>query len=117
MRTSPENTVSINGTKLYEQFKERGLFPTRVSTAIGVSAGYFSRAKRRGRMATMMTVLLESRYGIPKSTYVIEEKKEPEKAVVEVVSQEDFFSEENTKKLYKLMYSAMYAAMKQALNE
>jgi len=116
MRTSPENTVSIDGTKLYEQFKERGLFPTRVSTAIGVSVGYFSRAKRRGSMATMMTVLLESRYGIPKSTYVIEDEK-PETTVVEVVPKEDFFSEENMKKLYKLMYSAMYNAMKQALSE
>lgn len=112
-----QKSVKIDGEKLYAQFKERGLFPTRVCTAIGVNTGYFSNAKHRGSMATMMTVLLESRYGIPKSTYVIEEKKEPEKAVAEVVSQEDFFSEENMKKLYKLMYSAMYAAMKQALNE
>ena len=116
MKTISENVVKIDGEKLYVQFKERGLMPTKLCSDIGVNRGYFSNAKRRGNMPMMMVILLESRCGIPKTTYVIEDEK-PETAVVEVVPKEDFFSEENMKKLYKLMYSAMYAAIKQALNE
>lgn len=115
-RTAPDNMVKIDGEKLYAQFKERGLSASKLCTDIGVNSGYFSNAKHRSSMANMMIVLLESRYGIPRNTYV-EEKKEPETTVVEVVSHDDFFSEDNMKKLYQLMYSAMYNAVKQALNE
>ena len=116
-RTASENMVKIDGEKLYEQFKERGLQTTKLCADIGVNSGYFSNAKYRSSMANMMIVLLESRYGIPRNTYVVEEKKEPETTVVEVVSHDNFFSEDNMKKLYQLMYSAMYNAVKQALNE
>ena len=116
-KTSSENMVKIDGEKLYEQFKERGFYITKLCKDIGVNSGYFSNAKYRGSMANMMIVLLESRYGIPRNTYVIEEKQESENAIVEVVSYDDFFSEDNMKKLYQIMYSAMYNAVKQALNE
>lgn len=114
-RTASENMVKIDGEKLYAQFKERGLTPSKLCVDIGVNGSYFSNAKVRGSLANMMIVLLESRYGIPRDAYVV---KEPvETAVVEVVQHNDFFSEENMRKLYQIMYSAMYKAVKQALNE
>lgn len=113
-----QRSIKIDGEKLYVQFKERGLMSTKLCSDIGVNKGYFANAKHRGNMPMMMVILLESRYGIPRTTYVVEDEKEKsETTVVEVVPKEDFFSEENMKKLYKLMYSAMYSAMKQALNE
>lgn len=115
-RTSPVNMIKIDGDKLYEQFKERGITPAKICKDIGVNGGYFSNAKHRGSLANMMIVLLESRYGIPRECYVIKEEVEP--TVVEVVTaNNDFFSEENQQKLYKLVYSAMYSAMKRALSE
>ena len=114
-KTAHENMVKIDGNKLYGQFKERGLTPARLCRELGINSGYFSNAKYRGSIANMMIVLLESRYGIPKDTYIVKEKVED--AVVEVVSSDNFFTEDNMKKLYHIMYSAMYNAMKQALNE
>ena len=116
-RTSPVNMIKIDGDKLYAQLKERGLFPSKIAAEVGVNSGYFSNAKYRGSMANMMIVLLESRYGIPRDTYVIKEEVESEQPVVEVISREDFFTEENQKTLYKIIYSAVYNAMKLALSE
>ena len=115
VRTSPVNMTKIDGEKLYEQFKERGITPTKICKDIGVNSGYFANAKHRGSIANMMIVLLESRYGIPRERYVL--KSEPETAVVEVVTDKDFFAEENQRKLYKIVYSAVYNAMRRALNE
>ena len=107
--------IKIDGNKLYQAMKERGLTPTKICREIGVNGGYFANAKSRGSIANMMIVLLESRYGIPRDTYVV--KEEEEVSIVEVVQHDDFFSEENQQKLYKLVYSAVYNAMKRALSE
>ena len=114
-RTTPDNMIKIDGNKLYEQFKERGLVTAKICNDVGVNSGYFSNAKHRGRMANMMIVVLESRYGIPRDTYVITEKSE--QSVVEVIPKEDFFTDENRRILYKIVYSAVYNAVKLALNE
>lgn len=108
--------VTIDAEKLFSQMKERGLTRSKICKDVGVNSGYFANAKTRGTMSNMMAVLLESRYGILRDTYVIKEKPTVVD-VVEVVSNNDFFSEENQQKLYKLMYSAMYNAMKRALEE
>lgn len=115
-RTASENMIKIDGNKLYQAMKERGFTPTKICREIGVNGGYFANAKSRGSIANMMIVLLESRYGIPRDTYVVKEEEE-EVSVVEVVQHDDFFSEENQQKLYKLVYSAVYNAMKRALSE
>ncbi len=114
-RTAAENMIKIDSDKLYQQIKERGLTPVKICRDVGVNTGYFSNAKSRGTIANMMIVLLESRYGIPRDTYVVTEEEEVN--VVEVVQHDDFFSEENQQKLYKLVYSAVYNAMKRALSE
>ena len=114
-RTASENMIKIDGDKLYQQIKERGLTPAKICRDVGVNSGYFSNAKFRSSMANMMIVLLESRYGIPRDTYVVTEEEEVN--VVEVVQHDDFFSDENQQKLYKLVYSAVYNAMKRALSE
>ena len=107
--------IKIDGKKLYNQFKKHGITQLRVCKEVGVNSGYFSNARNRGSLASMMVMLLESQYGIPRDTYVIPEVTETQ--VVEVVPKDDFFSEENQQKLYKLMYSAMYNAVKRALEE
>lgn len=111
--------IDIDGNKLYEVFKERDLRPTKIAQEIGVNQGYFSNAKYSKRMSLLVVSLLESKYNIPRELYLpVEEKEESVTAqVVEVVQQTDFFSEENQKKLYKIVYSAVHNAMKQALNE
>lgn len=112
-RTKSENMIKIDGEKLYGALKERGLTASQLCKELRINNGYFANAKHRGTMPNMMVVLLESRYGIPRDNYII--KEEP--AVVEIVTDNDFFSEENQTKLYKLVYAAMYNAMKRALNE
>ena len=122
-RTGHGNMVKIDGEALREQFRKRGLAASRLCKDIGVYASYFANAMRRGVMPNMMIMILESCYDIPRDSYVLpeetEEKNETETTAVEVISRsaDDFFSEENMKKLYQLMYSAVYAAMKCALNE
>ena len=116
MNSISSNVVKIDGEKLYTQIRERGITPTKICTDIGVNSGYLSNAKHRGVLSNVMVVLLESRYGIPRDSYVI--KDEVESSVVEVVTADnDFFSEENQQKLYKLVYSAVYSAMSRALSE
>lgn len=113
-RTSPANMTKIDGEKLYAQFKERGITPAKLCRDLGLNTGYFSNAKYRGNIANMMIVLLESRYGISRDTYIV---KDNEVTVVEATKSDNFFTEDNMKKLYQIMYSAMYNAVRQALNE
>ena len=112
--------IDIDGNRMYEVFKERDLHPTQIAKEIGVNQGYFSNAKYTNRMSLLVVSLLESKYDIPRELYLpVEEEKVEETTaqIIEVVQQPDIFSEENQKKLYKLMYSAVYNAMKCALSE
>ena len=112
--------VKINGEKLYEQISQRGLAKDKMCAELGVNSSYFSVARSRGQLAALMTVTLESRFGIPKDTYVIEEKEEVKKEPVTVESPKEInmnISSEVEKQLYKIIYSAVYEAVKKAWAE
>lgn len=116
MATKNNSLVRIDVEKLYKEVKERGFTMSKLCKDLGVNSGYFSNAKSRGTISNLAVVALESRFGIPRDSYVIKEESSNE--VVEVVkTSDDFFSEENQRKLYKLVYTAMYNAMKRALSE
>lgn len=119
VRTEPANMVKIDGEKLYKEIKERGLTTARICRDLGVNSGYFSNAKYRGSIANLAVVVLESRYGIPRETYIIKEEQENPVQVVEVVKEKDtdFFSDENMHKFYQVIYSAVYEAVKKAWSE
>ncbi len=112
-----KNMVKIDAKKLYDAIEERGLTFSHVCKEIGVNNSYFANAKVRGTLANLAVVILESRFGIPKDSYVISDEETAVTVVEKVSTVDDFFSEENQRKLYRLMYSAMYAAVKQALSE
>lgn len=112
--------VKIDGEKLCEQITQRGLTQHKMCAELGVNSSYFSNARSRGQLAALMTVTLESRFGIPKDTYVIEEKEEVKKEPVTVESPKEInmtISSEVEKQLYKIIYSAVYEAVKKAWAE
>lgn len=114
-------TVEIDGTKLLEIFKKRGLKLRDVSIDCGFDGSYFSHKIRENRISKSAMILLQDRYKIYPSEYELD-KPEPEIVradllPVEVTQSMEFvLSDETAKKLHQIIYSAVYEAMKMALN-
>lgn len=116
-------TVEIDGTKLAEIFKKRGIKLQDVSRDCGFDGSYFSHKIRENRMTKSAMILLQDRYKIYPSEYEIV-KPEPETVMAELLPVEfarstevEFtISEDTAKKLHQIIYSAVYEAMKLALN-
>lgn len=116
MRT---NQINIDGEKLAEILKERGLMATKVSAEIGYHPSAISRCVKAGHMAKNMAKSIELRYGIACDKFVIpEEKKQPEQASFDLVIDEKKTADPiDYEKLWKVIYTATYEAMKKAWNE
>ena len=114
-------TVEIDGAKLAEIFKKRGLKMRDVSKDCGFEDSYFSHKVRENKMTKSAMILLQDRYKIYPNEYEID-KPEPEIVSAELLPVEisrsmDFtISEDTAKKLHHIIYSAVYEAMKMALN-
>lgn len=114
-------TVEIDGTKLSEIFKKRGLKLQDVSKDCGFEGSYFSHKIRENKISKSAMILLQDRYKIYPTEYEID-KPEPEIVhadllPVEVTQSMEFvISDEAAKKLHQIIYSAVYEAMKMALN-
>lgn len=112
--------IAIDGNKLREIFKKRGVTLRDVSRTCGFEDSYFSKATISNKMPLYAIKLLEDRYRIDSKEFVIEEKKEDVKepaTVVESKSVDFTVSEEVEKQLYKIIYSAVYEAVKKAWAE
>lgn len=107
--------IKFDSEELYKIFRERGLQSSKLAKEMGVNQSYFSNAKKRGTINEMAVLLLESKYNIPRSRYVIAEgqKKEEDNNV----EQKTNITEEMKKELYEILYSAVYEGVKKALNE
>lgn len=107
--------VKFDSEELYKIFKERGLQCTKLAKEMGVNSSYFSNARTRGTINEMAVNLLEAKYNIPRSRYVIveEQKKEEDNDVKKRTN----ITEEMKKELYEILYSAVYEGVKKALNE
>ena len=116
--------IEIDGTKLAEIFKKRGLKMQDVSRDCGFDGSYFSHKVRENRMTKSAMILLQDRYKIYPNEYEVA-KPEPEIVSAELLPVEftrstevEFtISEDTAKKLHKIIYSAVYEAVKLALNE
>lgn len=114
-------TIEIDGTKLAEIFRKRGLKMQDVSRDCGFDGSYFSHKVRENRMTKSAMILLQDRYKIYPSEYEVA-KPEPEIVQAELLpvelsrSTEFTISEDTAKKLHQIIYSAVYEAMKMALN-
>lgn len=124
MRKARNLTVEIDGTKLRDIFKARGLNLGDVSRDCGYEGSYFSHVCRYNKITKPASVLLQDRYKIYLGDYEIV-KPEPEVVqteLVPVMHTKDFefsltISDDTAKKLHKIIYSAVYEAVKMALNE
>ena len=124
MRKARNLTVEIDGTKLKDIFKARGLNLGDVSRDCGYEGSYFSHVCRYNKITKPASVLLQDRYKIYLGDYEIV-KPEPEIVSAELLPVEftrstevEFtISEDTAKKLHKIIYSAVYEAVKLALNE
>lgn len=58
------NWVYIDGKKLQEAIKKRGLTPGEVSVEIGMGAGYISKACTKGRLPKTSMLALEQLFNI-----------------------------------------------------
>lgn len=114
-------TVEIDGAKLLDIFKKRGLKMRDVSKDCGFEDSYFSHKVRENKISKSAMILLQDRYKIYPSEYELD-KPEPEIVhadllPVEVTQSMEFvISDEAAKKLHQIIYSAVYEAMKMALN-
>lgn len=118
MKTPSSKMIKVDVEKLAMAFADRNRKPTNIAADLGLGNGYFSNVKQRGVISPVVVVALESRFGIPREEYIIPDEPEPQNQLVEVISTtDDFFSDENQQKLYKLIYSAVYGAVSAALNE
>lgn len=117
--------IEIDGTKLAEIFKKRGLKMQDVSRDCGFDGSYFSHKIRENRMTKSAMILLQDRYKIYPNEYELD-KPEPEIVSAELLPVEftrqytevEFtVSEDTAKKLHQIIYSAVYEAVKLALNE
>ena len=116
--------IEIDGTKLAEIFKKRGLKMQDVSRDCGFDGSYFSHKIRENRMTKSAMILLQDRYKIYPGDYELT-KPEPEIVSAELLPVEcirstevEFtISEDTVKKLHQIIYSAVYEAVKMALNE
>lgn len=123
MKKARNLTVEIDGTKLRDIFKARGLNLSDVSRDCGYDGSYFSHVCRCGKITKPASVLLQDRYKIYLGDYEI---VKPESEVVQtelvpVMHTKDFefsltISDDTAKKLHQIIYSAVYEAMKMALN-
>lgn len=115
--------IEIDGAKLAEIFRKRGLKMRDVSIDCGFDGSYFSHKVRENKMPKSAMILLQDRYKIYPSEYELD-KPEPEivqTELVPVMHTKDFefsltISEDTAKKLHQIIYSAVYEAMKMALN-
>ena len=108
---------AIDGEKLREELKTRGVTLMDASIKIGYDGSYLSKATRAGMMPKSSMLLIQAMYNIDPDSYRI--KDEPidvETSVVEVVHHTGL-TDEDIEKLYKVIYSAVYKATKRALEE
>jgi len=62
--------MEFDGRKLNEALRARGLTSTHVAQTIGVSTGYFSTMKRRGRITWETRSQLRNNFGIREEEYL-----------------------------------------------
>lgn len=113
--------VDINGEKLREIFKQRGLLVADVAKESGYLGSSFSRALSNNRLLAQTIAFLKSRYSIDYDEYkpveeIKEEIKEETEPVVKTLTGKETF-EEVKDDLYKLIYAAVYEAVKKAWSE
>ena len=120
MGKSRNLTVEIDGTKLKDIFKARGLNLCDVSRDCGYEGSYFSHVCRDNKITKPASVLLQDRYKIYLGDYEITKPEivNTELLPVEVMQSMEFvISDKAAKKLHQITYSAVYEAVKLALNE
>lgn len=105
-------TIYIDGQKLKNIFKDRGLVPSKVSVEFGLDTAYFTKCFTKNKLSCVVAYTLEQKYNISKNMYTVVEE-EPKKEVAEL----NHIPEEITKQLYRIIYSAVYAAVKKAWSE
>lgn len=111
-------SIEIDGQKLRDIFKKRGLYMKDVSRNCGYEDCYFSKASNKNKMSKTASIVLQDRYKIYPEDY--EPDKEVvtvEVATVETPKTEMVISEETEKLLHKIIYSAVYEAVKKAWAE
>lgn len=115
MRGSRER-FEIDGEKLREEFKKRGLSFSQVERECGFGQSTVSHYCSKNYVTKVVKEMFAMKYHIPFDAYKkVEEVPQVENPIIENV-QRPFFTEEDWERLYKVIYSATYEAMKQALS-
>lgn len=96
--------IKIDGTKLKNELKKRGVSMVEACAEIGYSSTYLSYCTRKGEISNKAVLLLEKTFGIKPDVYVEGIEKEAEKP-----------TEFDWNKLYEVIYTATYHATKKAL--
>ena len=115
-------TVEVDGVKLREIFKKRGLKMLEVSRDCGYEESYFSHVCRDNKITKSAMIILQDRYKIYPNEYELDKVESEivhaELLPVEVTQSTEFtISDDTAKKLHTIIYSAVYEAVKLALNE
>ena len=76
--------IRIDGEKLVEIIKSKGLTGSEVSRYLGYSEGYVSKAKRRNQVSQMFVNLLEHDYDISYDEYKPAEKTDMRNLIEEM---------------------------------
>lgn len=113
------SSIKIDGQKLRDIFKKRGLYMRDVSRTCGYEDCYFSKAVNNHKMSKTASIVLQDRYKIYPDDYAPDKDVVPVEVetVIESVKPEPVISEDTAKLLHKIIYSAVYEAMKKALTE
>ena len=111
----------IDGQKLKEQLKKRGLTAQACSLALGCDRNYISACVNRGAMNKIVIVGLNREYNIDYADYepTPEPKPEESKSINDTImaTLESANNIIDYNHLYKVVYQAVYKATKKALTE
>jgi hypothetical protein len=111
MRKRQINTIKIDGKKLKDAIKSRGLTCEQVSLETGRGRTYIAYSVCTGIIAISETLLLDKLYGIKPSEYEYVEP-EPEPVVETPEHEPTQTSGIDYVALYNTIYAAVYAALK-----
>lgn len=104
MRTK---VMKIDGEKLTEELKKRGVSKSTASKEIGMGENYLSNVTHRNKITQIGAIALQKVYNIDPEAYELKDAKTEPKPEPEKSFDEDA--------LYRIIYTAVYNAMKTAL--
>lgn len=104
-----ERRIQIDGDKLLNEVKKRGVTLREASVEIGMSSSYLGNCRSRGNMSGAAMLALKHTYNIDEPDIAVQ------KGTGNSAGDETAPAKVDTDELYRVIYSAVYEAVKAAL--